>query len=181
MFVSLISANQYWVVYLKKQNLQLILLTFLNISEAADSLLLVVLYEVVLSFVTIVRWTYWRVYAVLDWLLTSYSNVIAFLRNPKTQNARDFLLLNITLRALLFICDYRKAVFYGFILRVRWLVACMLLFFSFCRPLLAVVAKIEAQSSTEFTACCNNKPGSVVSIDMGGVNKDCINTWDASA
>lgn len=57
--------------------------------------------------------------------------------------------------------------------------ACMLVDFA-CMffngvPLLTVVAKIEAQSSAEFTACCNNKPGSVVSIDMGGVNRGCIN------
>lgn len=36
------------------------------------------------------------------------------------------------------------------------------------------VAKMEAQSSTEFTAHQNNKAGSVVSIDMGGANKGCI-------
>lgn len=36
---------------------------------------------------------------------------------------------------------------------------------------LPAVAKMEAQSSTEFTARHNNKPGSVISVDMGGANK----------
>ena len=33
------------------------------------------------------------------------------------------------------------------------------------------VAKMEAQSSTEFTAHQNNKAGSVISIDMGGAKQ----------
>ena len=43
------------------------------------------------------------------------------------------------------------------------------------------VAKMEAQSSTEFTAHQNNKAGSVISIDMGGANKGCIYMWDSAA
>lgn len=78
------------------------------------------------------------------------------------------------LRAFLCFCDYRKSVQYFtdlFYVCAGWFCLCV---FNGV-PLLTVVAKIEAQSSREFTACCNNKPSSVVSIDMGGVNKDCIN------
>lgn len=46
---------------------------------------------------------------------------------------------------------------------------------------LPVVAKMEAQSSTDFTARHNNKPGSVISIDMGGAHKDCIYMQDSAA
>ncbi len=46
---------------------------------------------------------------------------------------------------------------------------------------LPVVAKMEAQSSTEFIARHNNKPGSVISTHMGGANKGCIYMWDSAA
>lgn len=46
---------------------------------------------------------------------------------------------------------------------------------------LPVVAKMEAQSSTEFTARHNNKPGSFIREEMGGANKDCIYMRDSVA
>lgn len=46
---------------------------------------------------------------------------------------------------------------------------------------LPVVTKMEAQSSTDFTARHNNKPGSVISIDMGGAHKDSIYMQDSAS
>lgn len=40
---------------------------------------------------------------------------------------------------------------------------------------------MEAQSSTKFTACNNNKADSVISKDRGGANKGCIYMWDTAA
>lgn len=40
---------------------------------------------------------------------------------------------------------------------------------------------MEAQSSTDFTAHHNNKPGSVISIDMGGAHKDSIYMQDSAS
>lgn len=46
--------------------------------------------------------------------------------------------------------------------------------------ILPLVNKMEAQSSTKFTAHYNNKPGSVISIHMGGANKGYIYMRDSA-
>ncbi|MEQ2260498.1 hypothetical protein XENORESO_018566 [Xenotaenia resolanae] len=48
-------------------------------------------------------------------------------------------------------------------------VFCIFVFVQF----LPVATEMEAQSLT-FTTCHNNKPGTVISSDMGGANKGCI-------
>lgn len=71
------------------------------------------------------------------------------------------------MRPLLF-----SLLFDSFNLLVCWLILLVHCFTSV--HFLPVVAKMEAQSSTEFTALHNNKPGSVISVDRGGANKGCI-------
>ena len=160
-----------------------------------------------LVFLNVYLTAFAAVHLTSGWLATSslatIINIlhILFISNPSCKEAKlksiefKVRIVAVLVRRLEYYCGFRRMLMGSnvYISTCTCTAACTLTYCPFCwfNPLALVhciskvhflpwVAKMEAQSSTDFTARHSNKPASVISIDMGGANKGCLYMWDSA-